>query len=143
MLVTSDLGVYQKQLPDGVWTKVQGLGPSYDCIVHGAGDITVLGEGVSGGGLYSLRAGSSSWSYAEVPSYYEDSRIVLDSDGTWWIASHQGLSYREDGSSGWSTSTKSDGLSSNHLYSVFIEGKGAEKVIWVGSSVGASRGSYQ
>ena len=142
VVITTNFGVYQKLLPDGAWTAVEELGQSYDCTVHGAGDITVLGQGVNGAGLYTLRAGFSSWDYSEVPSYYEDSRIVLDPDGTWWLSSHEGLSYREEGSSGWSTSTKSDGLSSNHLYSVYIEGSGSEKAIWVGSSVGASHGSY-
>jgi hypothetical protein len=140
--VTTDFGVFLKALPAGSWTLVEGLGRSYDCCAHDGGVLSILGNGWKGTGIYTLGRGENSWTYESVPDCYEDSRLVVDGDGSWWLAAHTGLYYRRDALSQWEVSTKADGLASNHLYAISVEGTGTARAIWVGTSTGASRGTF-
>lgn len=124
---------------------VMGFEMLADACLDGSGNLYVLGRGASGIGIYRLGA-DDTWSYISNPpglgEWAWPTSITVDEDGCCWLTSEVGLWYSPNGGSSWTQLTKEDGLASDIVNCVVVEGQGTDRVVWVGTALGASRGVF-
>jgi len=127
------------------WERLSEMGfdKLTDACLDASGNLYILGRGADGIGIYRLAA-DETWLYIPKPYALDlfPKGLTVDADGCYWLASEVGLFYTSNGGSSWIHFTKQDGLASDIVNDVFIEGQGTGRVVWVGTALGASRGVF-
>jgi ligand-binding sensor domain-containing protein len=130
------------------WQRTQFLLPCFDIEVSPSGTVYMLGQDSDQeywNKMSIYRKGDQQWSWTEqpVPEAHCDSRIAIDDDEHLWVTSMSGLELSVDRGAGWFSYTTQDGLASEYIHGVYVQGSGASKRIWVGTAMGASRGMLE
>ena len=137
--------IYRAGLDGSTWESLDAMGIKYldDACIDDEGSIFCLGGGTDGIGIYILDT-ADDWGFVPTPNGQAafPKKFAVDADGCYWVAAETGLYYSPDGSSGWIRYGKEDGLASDVVNCVALEGQGAGKIVWVGTALGASRGVF-
>ena len=142
---TCNQGLMRGNLDGRNWKQVVGMFPGKsNMCVDSNGWLWVVADGPAGRGIYCLD-GSDTWQKKYLP--LSDERrwtaagVVVDDDGEVWVGTNDGLYYGVTGGTAWYRYGKADGLPSEIINSIFVEGQGPDRVIWIGTQAGASKGS--
>ncbi len=93
--------------------------------------------------MHVLHAGESAWDLVPTPVFDGGARFQADADGACWLGTYDGLYSSADLGKHWARYTTDDGIASNDINTVWVEGSGSEKTIWIGTVLGASMGTVQ
>ena len=143
--VTTILGLFKKEIGGNDWLKEAGFGEVFSSFLDKENNLYITGEGPFGNGLYILKDSSSDWIYIEMPSEVQQCTVsfFVDNDGDYWLGSYSGLYYSPDEGNSWYRYSKEDGLASQYITSVFVEGSTENRVVWAGTVLGASKGIFK
>jgi hypothetical protein len=139
--LTTEAGLFRRDIGGTARTRETGVPFGYDICVSSSGDVFFAGAW-DGYELYCLDAAASTWTSSATPGIWKDDDLFVDDDGDVWIASVSGLMYSADRGRHRASYSTADGLASNYANAVWVQGSGAEKTIWVGTALGASRGTF-
>jgi hypothetical protein len=145
IMVSSTIGLFTKERDSIAWQQTRFLLPCFDIEVSPSGAVYMLGKSTDQGDgkkMSLYRKSDQQWLWTEhpVPEAHCDSRIAIDGDGYLWVTSMSGLKLSIDQGASWFSYTMQDGLASDYIHTVYVQGSGASKRIWVGTAMGASRG---
>ena len=135
-------GLQRGNLDGQDWTLVPEMYPWGELCLDANGRLWALASGPLGTGIYFLDD-SEAWRMKTLPVNGDvncKSGIHVDNDGDIWLGTDHGLYYGPAGGQSWYIYGKADGLPSEIINSVFVEGQGSDRIIWIGTQVGASRG---
>ncbi len=145
MWAALDQGLYRSNSDGTIWDKVSGFYGLTDAFIDILYNVYFCGDGFSGRGIYILPNGLEEWTFVELPENdpYVPKSLFIDEDGHYWVGSCLGLHYSPDNGENWFTYTKEDGLTSQIVNDVYVEGNGENRIIWIGTALGASKGVFK
>lgn len=127
---------------EGSWEPDPAITDAHDPCLDDAGTLYVVSQGPEGPGLYKLAVGESEWRHSAVTlDVLCSTQLFVDEDRWIWIGTPYGLQLSTDGGATWAPYTKADGLASDIVTSICVEGTGETKTIWIGTAAGVSVGS--
>jgi photosystem II stability/assembly factor-like uncharacterized protein len=139
---SQNVGFFRRPFGSSSWTAVAGFQSTYRPVLDTEGKLFVVGNGTNGLGLYTLERGQERWQYLALPRLTEyTSCLAVDQDGCIWIGSDTGLHYSHDYGRTWSTYDERDGIASEYITAIAVDGVGENRMILVGTAVGASIGT--
>jgi len=148
ILVSSAIGLFARHVSSSTWQRTSFHSPCFDIEVSPTGTVYMLAQNSDHeywNKMSIYRKDGENWSWVErsVPGAHCDSRIAIDGDGHIWVTSMAGLKLSTDSGLTWFSYTMGDGLASDFTHCLYVEGNGASKQIWVGTAMGASRGTLE
>jgi hypothetical protein len=133
----------RRQFADGTWQSDPSIWDSYHPCVDSAGTIYVIAQGSAGPGLYLQGLGDHEWTHTDGPvTSSGGDQLTIDADCWIWLGTSEGLCLSTDSGETWSTYTAQDGLASDFVTSLSVEGAGVARTVWVGTASGVSVGSF-
>jgi hypothetical protein len=131
-----------RKASDGTWEPDPVISDAHDPCIDDAGTLYVIAQGPDGPGVYKLPVDGPGWSYsaADIDNLCS-TQLFVDADRWIWVGTQKGIQLSTDGGESWDAYTKIDGLASDFVTSICIEGSGDGKTIWIGTAAGVSVGS--